>query len=195
MCRACSFPGARLQQPMKMHMKMMSLHPPTLSFKGTLTPHSHPTHSLTHSLHGGACRRKPGARKRLAVPFRAALTPSERSEFAQPDVALVLTHLSYYQVSMHTGLTCLVVYLAISLFASTYTLPSRSISWGAWVIGCCLMRHSCLPSPSLSLPGTCTCALVAALGLLFCSLGLPGGQDGLTPACMRHCHSTVMYPR
>jgi hypothetical protein len=31
------------------------------------------------------------------VPFRAALTPAERSEFAQPDVALVLTTLAYYQ--------------------------------------------------------------------------------------------------
>lgn len=30
------------------------------------------------------------------MPFRAAHTPSERSEFAQPDVALLLTHLSYY---------------------------------------------------------------------------------------------------
>ncbi len=40
--------------------------------------------------------RRPTARKRLAVPYRAAHTPSERSEFAQPDVALLLTHLSYY---------------------------------------------------------------------------------------------------
>ena len=32
----------------------------------------------------------------MAVPFRAAHTPSERSEFAQPDVALLLTNLSYY---------------------------------------------------------------------------------------------------
>lgn len=32
----------------------------------------------------------------MAVPYRAAHTPSERSEFAQPDVALLLTHLSYY---------------------------------------------------------------------------------------------------
>ncbi len=30
------------------------------------------------------------------MPYRAAHTPSERSEFAQPDVALLLTHLSYY---------------------------------------------------------------------------------------------------
>ncbi|GAX73071.1 hypothetical protein CEUSTIGMA_g524.t1 [Chlamydomonas eustigma] len=45
--------------------------------------------------------RSPHALKQLAVPFRAADTPSERSEFAQPDVALLLTTLSYY----HTGLT------------------------------------------------------------------------------------------
>lgn len=40
--------------------------------------------------------RKEGALKKLAVPFRAADTPSERSEFKQPDVALMLTHLAYY---------------------------------------------------------------------------------------------------
>ncbi|GLC49187.1 thioredoxin-disulfide reductase [Pleodorina starrii] len=40
--------------------------------------------------------RNAGARKRMAVPYRAAHTPSERSEFAQPDVALLLTNLSYY---------------------------------------------------------------------------------------------------
>ena len=32
----------------------------------------------------------------MAVPFRAARTPSERSEFAQPDVSLLLTTLAYY---------------------------------------------------------------------------------------------------
>ncbi|GLC47559.1 hypothetical protein PLESTB_000001100 [Pleodorina starrii] len=40
--------------------------------------------------------RHTGSRKRMAVPYRAAHTPSERSEFAQPDVALLLTNLSYY---------------------------------------------------------------------------------------------------
>jgi hypothetical protein len=39
--------------------------------------------------------KRPG-KKRLAVPFRAADTPSERSEFSQPDVAIVYTTLSYY---------------------------------------------------------------------------------------------------
>ncbi|GLC47557.1 hypothetical protein PLESTB_000000900 [Pleodorina starrii] len=40
--------------------------------------------------------RHTGSRKRMAVPYRAAHMPSERSEFAQPDVALLLTNLSYY---------------------------------------------------------------------------------------------------
>jgi hypothetical protein len=42
-----------------------------------------------------ACRRLPRALKRMAVPFRAADTPDERSEFG-PDVALLLSHLDYY---------------------------------------------------------------------------------------------------
>lgn len=37
------------------------------------------------------------AKKRLAVPYRAADLPAERSEFSQPDVALVYTHLAYYE--------------------------------------------------------------------------------------------------
>ena len=63
-----------------------------------------------------ACRNT-SARKRLAVPFRAAQMPTERSEFAQPDVALLLTHLSYYndglsraefeQVGAEQGLRCI----------------------------------------------------------------------------------------
>lgn len=45
--------------------------------------------------HLSACR-SPCAKKRLAVPFRAADLPSERSEFSQPDVALLYTHIAYY---------------------------------------------------------------------------------------------------
>lgn len=40
--------------------------------------------------------RSASAKKRLAVPYRAADLPSERSEFSQPDVALTYTHLAYY---------------------------------------------------------------------------------------------------
>mmetsp|Transcript_33769 Transcript_33769/g.49019 ORF Transcript_33769/g.49019 Transcript_33769/m.49019 type:complete len:1441 (+) Transcript_33769:465-4787(+) len=36
------------------------------------------------------------AKKRLAVPFQAADTPSPRSEFQHPDIAIVYTTLSYY---------------------------------------------------------------------------------------------------
>ncbi|PNH12760.1 hypothetical protein TSOC_000242, partial [Tetrabaena socialis] len=48
-----------------------------------------------HRVDFGVSRRT-SARKRMAVPFRAAHTPSERSEYAQPDVALVLSLLAYY---------------------------------------------------------------------------------------------------
>ncbi|KAG2441635.1 hypothetical protein HXX76_003254 [Chlamydomonas incerta] len=58
--------------------------------------------SLRNQVDYGIDRRKAGtassairARTRMAVPFRAAHTPSERSEFAQPDVALLMTHLAY----------------------------------------------------------------------------------------------------
>ncbi|CAI5705089.1 unnamed protein product [Peronospora farinosa] len=39
--------------------------------------------------------------KKIAIPFRAADVPSERSEFSHPDVCIVLTLLGYY----HSGLT------------------------------------------------------------------------------------------
>ncbi len=35
------------------------------------------------------------------MPFRAARIPSERNEYGQPDVAIILTHLAYY----HDGLS------------------------------------------------------------------------------------------
>ncbi|KAL4150964.1 hypothetical protein PRNP1_010350 [Phytophthora ramorum] len=44
----------------------------------------------------------PGTRpKKIAIPFRAADVPSDRSEFSHPDVCIVLTLLGYY----HSGLT------------------------------------------------------------------------------------------
>lgn len=42
-----------------------------------------------------ACR-SGTAKKRLAVPYRAADLPSDRSEFSKADVALIYTHLAYY---------------------------------------------------------------------------------------------------
>jgi hypothetical protein len=41
-------------------------------------------------------KRREGSMKRMAVPFRANDTPSERSMFAQPDIELLYTTLSYY---------------------------------------------------------------------------------------------------
>lgn len=60
---------------------------------------------LVHGLKGRhlveyGVNRLPSALKRMAVPFRGSQMPSERSEFAQPDVAILLTTLSYY----HEGL-------------------------------------------------------------------------------------------
>lgn len=54
------------------------------------------------------------------MPFRAAQTPADRSEFAQPDVALLHTNVAYYndglsrdefvQVGM-PGMNCLPCFL------------------------------------------------------------------------------------
>lgn len=41
---------------------------------------------------------RPGTKQtKLAVPYRACDVPSDRSEFKHPDIAIILTHLSYYQ--------------------------------------------------------------------------------------------------
>ena len=58
--------------------------------------HVLPPRSTAHRIAHVLPPRSTGALKRLAVPFRAALTPAERSEYAQPDVALLLTNLAYY---------------------------------------------------------------------------------------------------
>jgi len=42
-----------------------------------------------------------GINRRVAVPYRASDTPSDRAEYAQPDTLIILTHLSYY----HSGLS------------------------------------------------------------------------------------------
>lgn len=43
------------------------------------------------------------AKKRLAVPFRASNTPADRSEFRDPDVAIVYSVLSYYYDGLSPG--------------------------------------------------------------------------------------------
>ncbi|CAM9858519.1 unnamed protein product [Ectocarpus sp. 6 AP-2014] len=54
-----------------------------------------------------------GAKKRLAVPFRASSTPADRSEFKEPTLAITLTVLSYYydglsETELRQALTTLV---------------------------------------------------------------------------------------
>ncbi|KAG1681316.1 hypothetical protein FOA52_007362 [Chlamydomonas sp. UWO 241] len=76
--------------------------------------------------------RAPTAKKRLAVPFRAAGTPSERSEYAQPDVAVVPTHLSYYHDGLSEGelLDALQKLLGMGASAQrSYYERWRKLSW------------------------------------------------------------------
>ncbi|GLI61980.1 hypothetical protein VaNZ11_004546, partial [Volvox africanus] len=68
------------------------------------------------------------ARKRIAVPYRAAHTPSERSEFAQPDVALLLTNISYY----YDGLSLDEFQAALSTLLGMGLSAQRDI-YGAWL--------------------------------------------------------------
>ena len=66
-----------------------------LALRGLLS-HGILIHCLqrSHRIHFGI--KRPG-NKRLAVPFFAADTPSERSEFQHPDVAILYTTLAYYE--------------------------------------------------------------------------------------------------
>lgn len=73
-------------------------------------------------------RRATTARKRLAVPFRAAHTPSERSEWAQPDVALVLTTISYYQDGLTREQLRAALEVLLRLGGS-----AQSAHYGAWL--------------------------------------------------------------
>ncbi|KAG1658901.1 hypothetical protein FOA52_012577 [Chlamydomonas sp. UWO 241] len=85
-----------------------------------------------HIVDYGVNRSSPTAKKRLAVPFCAAGTPSERSEYAQPDVAVVLTHLSYYRdgLSLVEMLDALQKLLAMGASAQrSYYERWRKLSW------------------------------------------------------------------
>eukprot|EP01036_Dinobryon_divergens_P022332 gene22332-30577_t len=66
-----------------------------LALRGLLS-HGILIHCLqkSHRIHFGI--KRPG-KKRLAVPFFAADTPSERSEFQHPDVSITYTTLAYYE--------------------------------------------------------------------------------------------------
>ena len=56
--------------------------------------------SRRHRVDYGIDERR-GITRRTAVPYRGSNTPSDRAEYAQPDILILLTLLSYY----HDGLT------------------------------------------------------------------------------------------
>jgi hypothetical protein len=55
-----------------------------------------------HQVQFGVCRPHPKG-KRMAIPFRANNIPAERSEFKQPDVAIIYTCLSYFSDGLSLG--------------------------------------------------------------------------------------------
>eukprot|EP00004_Rigifila_ramosa_P012322 TRINITY_DN2661_c0_g1_i9.p1 TRINITY_DN2661_c0_g1~~TRINITY_DN2661_c0_g1_i9.p1 ORF type:complete len:2974 (-),score=547.90 TRINITY_DN2661_c0_g1_i9:92-7951(-) len=71
-----------------------------LALRGLLA-HGTLSHALTlrHNVDYGIDTRK--GRTRLAVPYRASQTPSDRAEYAHPDLALVLTFLSYMKEGLN----------------------------------------------------------------------------------------------
>lgn len=85
-------------------------------------------HCLTrrHRVNFGVCRPHPLG-KRMAVPFRANDTPTLRAEFAQPDVALVFTILSYY----YDGLERAELRQALNVLLSTGP-NAQSIEYSLW---------------------------------------------------------------
>lgn len=74
---------------------------------------------------------RPGKR-RVAVPFRFADTPDERSEFAHPDCAIAFTVLSYY----HDGLTRCELDLALRTLLTLGESAQRNF-YGLWFQASC----------------------------------------------------------
>jgi hypothetical protein len=74
---------------------------------------------------------RPGKR-RVAVPFRFADTPNERSEFAHPDCAIAFTVLSYY----HDGLTRRELELALKTLLTLGDSAQRNF-YGLWFQASC----------------------------------------------------------
>jgi hypothetical protein len=82
---------------MRMHMRMR---------RPAHCVHTSQAPRLSHHLSAAVLptnARTPSAKKRLAVPYRAADVASPRGEFSQPDVALIYTHLAYYGDGLSRG--------------------------------------------------------------------------------------------
>ncbi|KAJ3397400.1 hypothetical protein HDU80_009570, partial [Chytriomyces hyalinus] len=80
--------------------------------------------SLRHAVDYGLDTRR---KKRMAVPFTAVSVPSERAEFSHPDIAILLTSLSFF----HVGLTNNQVKAAIS-FLLTLAKGSQEYYYTRW---------------------------------------------------------------
>ncbi|KAJ3402894.1 hypothetical protein HDU80_004635 [Chytriomyces hyalinus] len=80
--------------------------------------------SLRHAVDYGLDTRR---KKRMAVPFTAVSVPSERAEFSHPDIAILLTSLSFF----HVGLTNDQVEAAIS-FLLTLAKGSQEYYYTQW---------------------------------------------------------------
>ncbi|KAF8439863.1 hypothetical protein L210DRAFT_3540646 [Boletus edulis BED1] len=68
-------------------------------------------------------------RTMLAVPYRAKDVPAQRAEFGHPDVAIILTCLSYY----YGGLTDEQLRASFEILLKQ---DDPSLDYGLWVIGC-----------------------------------------------------------
>ena len=82
--------------------------------------------SLRHRVNYGVDTRE--GNRRLAVPFVACDVPSDRSEFAHPDCALVFTMLSY----LYDGLTHNQVREAIEMLLSIVGEDAQNINYSGW---------------------------------------------------------------
>eukprot|EP00899_Mesostigma_viride_P005774 jgi/Mesvir1/15198/Mv06434-RA.1 len=96
-----------------------------------MSPHPFP-HPYPRSFRLTGSRRKDSPRKkRLAVPFRAHNQPSDRSEWAHPDAALLLTTLAYYYDGLTLG------EMAEALRALLGMAPStQAYFYNGWLAAC-----------------------------------------------------------
>jgi hypothetical protein len=80
-----------------------------------------------HRVQFGVCHSHPKG-KRMAIPFRANNVPAERSEFKQPDVAIIYTCLSYFT----DGLTLEQVRESLTLLLSLGS-NAQSFEYNLWL--------------------------------------------------------------
>lgn len=62
----------------------------------------------------------------MAVPFRGKDTPMERADFGHPDVAIILTHLSYYYSGLEDD-------QVVNALVMLKRLPQRDAEYQSWI--------------------------------------------------------------